>query len=474
MAEKIAKIKIITEDLSSGAVTKIVNRFEQLIGTTKRVTTETEEYKKKGDRLTLTTKDIYDSVTKVNKPMSALGKRLNILQDVAVNTKLPLAKVKESMKGLATGSLAFKRQLKDLTDTYIPRFEMHWLGIMFGGMAIQRVFGRVQRAAVKTFTDVMATVKGASTNVGKLTAHFNYLKFTIGSAIDNAIAPFMPLIIRLTNAFANFAEQHPEVVFGAISGMFAVGTALAVGGSFYLFANSMTALAGLPNFTKMGGLPGILKKIGAAVLAHPAIAALAAALVIIGGIVWTAFNKTPEAWEAIKKHAGGLSEPMNDLADVLVDLVNTIFPSLNIAWEGFAWSASWAISSIVDLTASAIAGLARMVKFMEVVILNFKRMWAAITKRDYAEAEKNALAAYADYAELVEKSEGLPGLSTLFGGVSAFREKEEAYQNRLEVPSLNVDAGGEPVSRANAVNYYVNVDMTNKERLIDDLMRHIV
>lgn len=228
------------------------------------------------------------------------------------------------------------------------RFKMEYLGIMFGGQMIQRTMGGILKSTTTTFLKVMQTAKGASTNIGKLSANFEYLKFTIGSVINQALGPFMPIIIRLLSWVNDWVQQNPGKVFWGIAGAFAAGSALAVGGAFYLFADALGKMITGKSMTELGGLPGILKKIGAEALAHPVITAVALALATIAGLSWAAFNKTPEAWESVKMNVKGLEGPAGRLLETFTELTG-ITEGLTPNMEDFAWMMGWALSWGINL-----------------------------------------------------------------------------------------------------------------------------
>ena len=304
----------------------------------------------------------------------------------------------------------------------LDRFNMAWLSIMFGGMAIQRVFGRIGRSSLKSFNTVMSSVEGATTAVSMLSVNFEYLKFTIGQAISTALEPFIPYIIQLVEWASDWIQQHPETVFWAIAGAFAVGSALAAGGSFYLFVDGMARLAGT-SLKGIGGIPGIFKSIGAAAKAHPAIAAVAAALAIIAGLTWKAFKETPEAWNSIKNSMTLLKEPVKFLIENIDQMVESISIGGINSWEDLAWVMAWGITGAIRLTGDLITSLSALLGTLRALWNAWQLVWDAM-RGDFKGAKRDWQDLRASMDQIV-KSFKQPSLLAAFPlSVQEFKKQE--------------------------------------------------
>ena len=320
------------------------------------------------------------------------------------------------------------------------RFRMEFLGIMFGGQAIARTFGRIQRSAFKSFTTVMKTVEGATTNVGMLAANFEFLRFSIGQAMNNALAPFMPMLINLIKAAADWVETHPETTFWAIAGAFAAGTALAVGGAFMLFIFSMKELTGL-NFTNLRGLPGALGKIGISLLTTPWGIALTA-LTAIALLSWKAFKETPEAWEAVKNTAEGLKEPLQDVIDSISLITDGVLEGVTPSWEDLAWVIAFALSHVLNFVAVAISGFSLIVLNVAKAFQRIKFFTAGLFGD--TEAMDAAMEKWIEFDNQIRKvKDTLESVQTLPSTVMEFKKQsllEQGFQTQTDIPTGRVTA----------------------------------
>lgn len=385
MVEKLVRTKFTF--LEDGGQ-KITNTFKEI---TNSATTMTTQINGATSSITKSFNELSNQ-QKANKQIAAsLHKKWDALANLSVKTGINLDTLKKRFEGVRIGTLKWKQEIKAVTDQALPKFNFAWLSIMFGGMAIQRTFGRIQRSAIKTFTDVMSTVEGASTNVSMLSANFEYLKFTIGSAIDQALGPFMPMIIRLVEGFINIIENNPEAVFWGIVGALTVGTVFAAGGAFMLFVQGILSLAGVGNLKSLGGLPGILKKIGLAALAHPMITLVAIALAIIARLSWVAFNKTPEAWEAVKDAVKQLKEPLEKVKNAFMSIVQTIFPDMSSSWEDIAWLLAWGFDIIIKGIALSISKFEGFLRVVNIAINAVKAFWEYLSDPTGSKKARDAL-----------------------------------------------------------------------------------
>ena len=63
------------------------------------------------------------------------------------------------------------------------------MSIMFFGMLIQRVFQQIWRVSTKVFQDVMHSVEGTVTPLDMMNQQLDILKYSVGSALSEAIPP---------------------------------------------------------------------------------------------------------------------------------------------------------------------------------------------------------------------------------------------------------------------------------------------
>ncbi|MEA2036644.1 MAG: hypothetical protein U9O94_03995, partial [Nanoarchaeota archaeon] len=110
--------------------------------------------------------------------------------------------------------------------------------MLFGGMAMKRIFQTIATAGVSAFKRVIETTDNNSSALQRLGVWWEYLKFTVGSAINRALEPLMPWLIRIISWASEFIQKHPEEVFWGLVTAVTAFTALMVGGQVLL---AMTA-----------------------------------------------------------------------------------------------------------------------------------------------------------------------------------------------------------------------------------------
>jgi len=107
---------------------------------------------------------------------------------------------------------------------FTRRFQYWGLSIMFFGMQMQRTFIGIARAGVSTFTKVMESSGYFGSAIQQLGVHWEYLKFTIGSALNRVLEPLIPIIINIVNNIAKWIREHPRLTALLIAGGAALGT----------------------------------------------------------------------------------------------------------------------------------------------------------------------------------------------------------------------------------------------------------
>jgi hypothetical protein len=185
---------------------------------------------------------------------------------------------------------------------------------MFMGMIITRTATQIKRASVDTFLKI----EQGSTEAGKaligMRAEMEYLKFSIGRAIGEALSPLLAFLIPIIQGFARFAAQHPEITFGAIATALTVGYGLQAAGNVGMFLMGMSTWSTSEEWKKFSG--------GASVAGS--LAAIAATLLALGNIVLVITDLFT-------------SEDMN-----LADKLNiALFGAVGAAGVGFAMGGWW-------------------------------------------------------------------------------------------------------------------------------------
>lgn len=200
------------------AVSALKRLQNQLGGTTKEIS----KFDLKTDRLL------------ANAP--TLQGTIKGFKDMGATAKKELEKMSSSVKKETKGMNQFASTITRVA-----------LSMMFFGMALSRVFGGLISTSISTFqktlesSNVMVrTMTPAYIAANTLAASWEYLKFSIADTLMNALLPFIPAIITLTNNIADFIQQHPETVFVAL-GLALGGIALASFASVILFINALVS-----------------------------------------------------------------------------------------------------------------------------------------------------------------------------------------------------------------------------------------
>jgi len=120
---------------------------------------------------------------------------------------------------------------------------------LFGGMALKRFFSNIATAGVQSFKKIIETTNNNSTALQQLTVHWESLKFAVGSAINRALEPLLPYLIKIISWASELIQKNPEKVFYGLITAITLFTAFIIGGQFTLAASAILGL-----FEKLAGL----------------------------------------------------------------------------------------------------------------------------------------------------------------------------------------------------------------------------
>jgi len=183
-------------------------------------------------------------------------------------TKHILIEVRQTAKGIKKVSKELNEQGKVIkksittTKSFVRQFQAWALSMLFFGMAIKRFFSGITKTSVQSFKKIMESSGYAGTAIQQLSAHFEYLKFTIGSAIDQVLMRFLPMIINIVMALARWVREHPGLVTALLGLGIAIGTLLMLFGIFWLGINGIIDMMikfGLASVSTSGKIVGLGK-----------------------------------------------------------------------------------------------------------------------------------------------------------------------------------------------------------------------
>jgi len=226
------------------------------------------------------------------------------------------------------------------------------LSMLFLGMQIKRTSENIARAVLETYQKIVEGGTYASRGMLALGGAFTFLKFVIGDAIAEALLPFIPIIIDIVEAVADWVDENPELVAALVLGAIALGTFLFVAGQLITPLATLVGLfAILSNPALAAGIGPALAviegAIGGIVAALPAILlTLAWITIVIAAVVYawaTDFNGFRNTVAGIcKSIAKTFADLMDNLYDVFKDafatnipaLLNNFFSFFQNAWDG--------------------------------------------------------------------------------------------------------------------------------------------
>lgn len=275
--------------------------------------------------LELNAKQIQQQITNLNKDFMKIGNTLRKQQMGTTGTKMSdkkvarlsavhqkldaaltkskksLADTQQKLKGLDSATQGAQKNTKGYTNVLkrinkenpFPGFAM---SVMFAGMAIKRVMDSIMKSTVQTFNRVMATMFEADLATTKLAGAWEYLKFTIGSAMNSVIEAILPILLPLIMAIADWVSEN-ELLIGAIIVIASVlGLFLMILGQVGL---AWTGLSGMFTFIAAYVLPALTSAFGGilAFLSGPVLAIIALVIIAvmlnignIRGFIVTTFN----------------------------------------------------------------------------------------------------------------------------------------------------------------------------------------
>ncbi len=170
------------------------------------------------------------------------------------------------------------------------RFKMEFLGIMFMGMALQRLFKGMTFSTTKFFNKLTEGQTDAGKAVTRLGAGFEFLKFTMG----NAIAEFVeanPWIIKFLDYVAELIGRFPKLSAGIVIFGLALGTIAFVVGQVALGVGALTIAFGGVTTGILAATTATISFIGGLVLVIAKVAAIAGILALFGAFVVGLFSK---------------------------------------------------------------------------------------------------------------------------------------------------------------------------------------
>lgn len=123
------------------------------------------------------------------------------------------------------------------------KFDSRMLSVLFGGMALQRMFGGILKSITQTFLKAEDRTSNLSKATTRLGAAWEFFKFSLMDAFDNSFwIGIIDGVVGVINAFSNLPDWAKSgIVIGAAL-TYAIGTALLTWAEGALFASSMKSV----------------------------------------------------------------------------------------------------------------------------------------------------------------------------------------------------------------------------------------
>jgi hypothetical protein len=181
-------------------------------------------------------------IKQLNKNLDSLNKTMSKLSKGFTESN---KKIQQTTQKSGDVSKKVHKQMQDNSLKTMRTWRMLSLSMMVGGYAIYRVFKSIAVGAVSAFQDIISTNGFMNTNLNILAANWMYLKYTIGSALNTALGPLMPMIINIVNKIADWVQKNPELTSNIILWTAAISGAVAILGTLGYALSGLTAMFAL-------------------------------------------------------------------------------------------------------------------------------------------------------------------------------------------------------------------------------------
>jgi hypothetical protein len=226
--------------------------------------------------------------------------------------------------------------------------------LLFTGMAIKQYADRAIKELTTGYMKIADEQHAGTKKILEMEAATSFLKFTLMDMFVQSefFAQLVEWFTELAIKIVEFAEQHPEIVdmLGAFVIFASVaGTIMMAFGQLAMFSFGIGASAGK-------------------------VALVATALIAVASLSWTAFQKTPEAWNSVVNSVKTLETPLKNLLDTFKNFFNIS----GDGWETFAWLAVWAIDNVVNAFSLVANAASVIINALKTIYLAAVLAWSAI------------------------------------------------------------------------------------------------
>jgi hypothetical protein len=164
-------------------------------------------------------------------------------EKLTVILEITLEQVKKTQQKLSQMQKVLKG-FKQAVSNIFGKSSVSMLSFLFAAQMVVRVLSRVATTGITTFQQVMSSVEGAATALTILNGYFDYLKFTVGSALNAAIEPFLATFTEWILKVSEWINQHKKLTGWLIIIGIVLGIIVTVVVSILLVIASMVAIFG--------------------------------------------------------------------------------------------------------------------------------------------------------------------------------------------------------------------------------------
>ena len=383
-----------------------------------------------------------------------------------------------------SGKLVDYNKATMLAAKQTKRFKFEYLGLLFFAMQINRTFKRITITSTSFYMKMTEGQTMASQGMTRLSASFQFLKFSIGDAIATALLPLIPAIVDIIDAISGWISQHPKLV----ASILLVGIALtsllvfAISLKFAWTGLSTIFLASKKIFLMIGGLlQFLMSPIG-----------LIIAAVVLLAIMWekNLFGiREKVAWFVGWLIKWGWNNTLRYFFIFIGKAVKHMYLAWKFAlysmqwvaakiWNGIVKIFEWGINLVIDFINTLLAPLRKLLGLVGIELprlsrVTFRRMMVdtsglADKIKQVTEETKNLWTTGWDWGMVSEKTiENIKKSVAEFSIVDALKS---GAKKAIGLVGEILPTGGE-TNNINISN--VNVSADNPERFAEELQKYV-
>lgn len=217
----------------------------------------------------------------------------------------------------------------------IERMDFGFLSLIFGGQALQRVFGGFFKSVVDGYNKLGDKNDTLTKTTSRVSNAFQWLKFTLGQAFSKlldtpVISSIINTFIDALNGLGNFITDHPWLSGSLIT---LAGALTVLGIAMETIGQMVTLNMAADALVKMAGTEPAISKIGNSFknwITNLSPVSIIIGLLIVSIALWIVlFYKTMNMFPTFKKYGldvfNSIKESVMLLISTFVDLLSTLF-----------------------------------------------------------------------------------------------------------------------------------------------------